>query len=321
MVSTLGRMKEPIFIVGCTASGKSDLAEALALKLGAAILCVDCMQVYQGMDIGSAKPTPASRARIEHFMLDLVPPSASFNVADFTAPARDIIARFTSGADPRPLIIVGGTIFYLRALIEGLFDGPSADPARRARLQAEADTAGPEALHQRLQAIDPRAAARIHAHDLMRVIRALEVYEITGQPITELQTQWQANHPAMSGIFIGIQRDKDLLNRRINSRVRLMLEQGLVDEVQHIQATTGFSPEAASGVGYRQILDYLEGKITLTEAGEEIKIRTRHLAKSQRTWLKRYHATQWLTAEENQSGSDLCPAALELLNQHSIRPQ
>lgn len=311
-------MHIPLVIVGCTASGKSDLAEALAEHLGATIMAVDSMQVYRGLDIGTAKPDTATRARIPHAMIDVAEPWESYSAARFAAAARPILDEHLAAG--RPLILIGGTILYLRALLEGLFEGPSASPEIRAELEAQAQRLGVPALHAQLAAVDPLAAERIHPNDLRRIVRALEVQRLTGSPISTLQTQWNLDHPAVPVSYIGVGRARDALNRRINARVRAMMAAGLLEEVQGLVAagqTDGgkkLRKEAASGVGYRQLLDHLEGRLPLDEAIEQIKIQTRHLAKLQRTWLKRFAGIQWLEAQETQSGRDLLPEALKLLS-------
>jgi tRNA dimethylallyltransferase len=329
-------MNVPIIIVGCTASGKSDLAEALAEHLGATVMAVDSMQVYRGMDIGTAKPDAATRARIPHIMIDVADPWESYSAARFVAEAWPLLDLHLK--NQRPLILVAGTILYLRALTEGLFEGPSADAQIRGKLEAEAARLAPAAvtdegdarmiagapgLHARLTQIDPPAAARIHPNDLRRIVRALEVHQLTGQRISDLQTQWNLEHPAIPGIYLGVERPREVISRRINTRVRAMMAApegagggggGLLAEVRRLaEAPQGLSREAASGVGYRQLLDHLEGRLPLDEAIEQIKIRTRHLAKLQRTWLKRFAGVHWLSAEESQSGRDLLPRALDVL--------
>jgi tRNA dimethylallyltransferase len=303
-------LHQPLVVVGCTASGKSDLAEALAAKMNAALMAVDSMQVYRGMDVGTAKPSPETLARIPHLMIDVADPWESYSAARFAGEARPYLEKKSE----RPIILIGGTIFYLRALLEGLFEGPSADAEIRAELEAEAARTSTQKLHARLATIDPLAATRIHANDLRRIVRALEVYKITGTPITELQTQWNREHPAINARIIGIRREKESLNRRINARVKGMIDAGLIDEVRRLAADPrGFSQEASSAVGYRQILDHFEGKLALDEAIEEVKIQTRHLAKMQRTWLKRFPNITWLDAAEDQSGGDLLEPAMQSL--------
>jgi tRNA dimethylallyltransferase len=299
----------PLIILGCTASGKSDLGEALALHLQRPILAVDSMQVYRGMDIGTAKPDPATRARIPHFMIDIADPWEAYSAARFVHDARPHLA-----SSP---ILIAGTFLYLRALIEGLFEGPSADENIRAELHQRADREGSEVLHQELAAIDPAAALRIHANDLRRIIRALEVHRLTGTPISTLQTQWTAAHPAVAATFIGIRWEKDALSRRINARVKRMIDAGLVDEVDRLRRSPqGLSEEAASAVGYRQLLDYFDRKCSLDDAIEQIKIQTRYLAKMQRTWLKKWPApptVTWLDAADGISPDNLVKQALALL--------
>jgi tRNA dimethylallyltransferase len=306
----------PIVIVGCTASGKSDLAEALAEKFGATLMAVDSMQVYRGMDIGTAKPSIETRHRIPHLMIDVADPWESYSAARFAAEARPHLEKSVLSPQSSSLILIGGTIFYLRALLEGLFEGPSADPAIRAELETEAARIGSPALHARLATIDPVAATRIHANDLRRIVRALEVHRITGTPITELQTQWNREHPAINARIIGIRREKESLNRRINARVKAMIDAGLLEEVRRLACDPrGFSEEAASAVGYSQFLEHFAGKRTFDEAVEEIKIQTRHLAKMQRTWLKRFPNITWLDADDNQSGSELLSRACDIIKE------
>jgi tRNA dimethylallyltransferase len=300
-----------LVILGTTASGKSDLAEALAARLSATLLSVDSMQVYRGMDIGTAKPSPDTRARIPHVMIDIADPWESYSAARFAADARAFLASAA-----KPVIAVGGTMLYLRALIEGLFEGPGADPEIRAALHARAAQIGAPALHTQLAAVDGLAASRIHPNDLRRIVRALEVHQLTGTPISTLQTQWSAEHPQQAATYIGIRRDKELLNRRINARVKKMMAVGLLDEVARLHADPrGFSPEAAGAVGYKELLAYLAGRSTLDDAVEQIKIQTRSLAKMQRTWLKRWpgagNPVHWLDAPEGVEGADLVDRALE----------
>jgi len=307
-------VRTPIVIVGCTASGKSDLGEAIAERLNGRIMAVDSMQVYRGMDIGTAKPSVEIRRRIEHLMIDVADPWETYSAARFVETARGYIE---SPGDNR-LVIVAGTMLYLRSLMEGMFEGPGADE----NLRAELSRRGVAALHAELAKVDPVAAGRIHPNDLRRVVRALEVYQLTGTPISTLQTQWAREHPAVDAIYIGIRREKESLNRRINLRVKKMVEQGLVDEVRRLaDDPRGFSEEAASAVGYRQLLDYFVRKCSLEEAIEQIKIQTRYLAKMQRTWLKRWPppgpppTVHWLDAAEDVSGGELADQAMTIFNE------
>ena len=269
------------------------------------------MQVYRGMDIGTAKPDAATRARIPHLMIDVADPWEAYSAARFVAEARPHLT-----ASPPP-VLIAGTFLYLRALIEGLFEGPSADEHIRAELNERAAREGTAQLHHELAAIDPPAAARIHPNDLRRLVRALEVHRITGTPISTLQTQWNATHPAIDATYIGIRWEKDALSRRINARVKRMIEAGLVEEIDCLRHTErGLSDEAASAVGYRQLLDYFEKKCSLEEAIEQTKIQTRYLAKMQRTWLKKWPAppaVKWLDASDGVSPDDLVKQALQII--------
>jgi tRNA dimethylallyltransferase len=315
-------MNRPIVILGCTASGKSDLGEGIAARLGSTVMAVDSMQVYRRMDIGTAKPDAAVRAKIPYRMLDVADPWEAYSAARFAQEARPLIENTKHEPQitkPGPMVLVAGTILYLRALVEGLFEGPSADETLRNELHHRAADIGLAALHAELAAVDPLAAARIHPNDLRRIVRALEVYKLTNTPISTLQTQWTAAHPAIDALYLGIRRDKDSLSRRINARVRLMMQAGLLDEVRRLKDDPrGFSNEAASAVGYRQLLDYFARKVSLDDAVEQIKIQTRHLAKMQRTWLKRWPATgkvHWIDAAENQGGADLVEQAMQIIEQ------
>jgi len=309
-------IQKPIVIVGCTASGKSDLGEAIAERLGGRIMAVDSMQVYRGMDIGTAKPDAATRRRIEHLMIDVAEPWETYSAARFVETARTYLAPPLPG-DKR-LVIVAGTMLYLRSLMEGMFEGPGADEALRVELARRAEQVGTVALHAEMAAIDPIAAGRIHPNDLRRIVRALEVYKLTGVPISTLQTQWAREHPAVDAVYIGIRREKESLNRRINLRVKKMVELGLVEEVRRLaDDPRGFSEEAASAVGYRQLLDHFARKCSLEEAIEQIKIQTRYLAKMQRTWLKRWPPpgmVHWLDAAEDVGGGELAEQALRIVN-------
>jgi tRNA dimethylallyltransferase len=284
--------KPPILVIlGPTASGKSVLADAVAQLAGAEILSVDSMQVYRSMDIGTAKPTSAERADVDYHLLDLVEPNEPFTVARFVELADRVIADCT-----KPLIATGGTPLYYKALFEGLFDGPPADIAVREKLGLIPN----EQLHARLLEIDPIAAARIHSNDSRRVIRALEVFEITGKPISSFQTDWAAatrRHPA---IFFGLLWDKEAINRRINARVKAMIAAGWVDETRALLERFGeLSPTAGEATGYRELIAHVRGQMKLDDAIEQIKISTRQLARKQMKWFKRFPNVRWLPGDKS----------------------
>ena len=305
-------MDRLLVILGCTASGKSELAEAIALRQrerfgqNPTIMAVDSMQVYRGMDIGTAKPSAQARQRTNYLMIDVADPWESFSAARFAGTAGPLIEQHRQNREASGLILVAGTVLYLRALLEGLFEGPAADPVLRTELRRRAAAEGAAALHHELAAVDPAAGQRIHPNDLRRIIRALEVFRLTGTPISQLQTQWTAAAPRWPCRLAGLVREKADLNHRINRRVHAMIEAGLVDEVRRLAAgSRPLSMQARAGVGYKEVLEYLAGQSTLAEAIERIKINTRHLAKLQRTWLRRFTAVQWFPLGENQSAADL----------------
>ncbi|MDX2116082.1 MAG: tRNA (adenosine(37)-N6)-dimethylallyltransferase MiaA [Planctomycetota bacterium] len=281
-------------IVGPTASGKSALAVSLALELDsrgtggrgpAEIVSADSMQVYKGMDIGTAKPDPAERRGVPHHLIDLVEPTESFSVERWLAEARPILAGLRDAG--RLPIVVGGTNFYVRALIEGIFEGPGADAELRARLGA----APASELRAELERVDPAAAARIHPNDLRRTIRALEVFRLTGTPISALQVQWDRPAASADVQLIGLTWDPAALNRRINARVKQMIERGLVEEAHQLWSSGALGPQAREALGYKQLAAHFRGECALEDAIEAIKIETRRFAKNQRTWLNRMRLT------------------------------
>lgn len=304
-----------IVIVGCTATGKGALARALARELGAEIVSVDSMKIYRGMDIGTAKPGPDVRAAVPHHLIDVADPWESFSVARFVELADQAVATIHAGG--KPVVAVGGTILYLKCWYEGLFAGPSANPTLRAALRQRARLEGTAALHAELARVDPEAATRIHPNDLRRIERALEVFQLSGEPISRLQQQWDRAQPRRTDWewrLIGLRRSREDTNARINRRVRRMLAQGLVEEARRLWSNPrGVGPQARKAVGYAELFAHLAGRLTLDEAIEQIKIHTRQLAKHQRSWLKRLTAIRWLDAEGVEDMEKLLPTAVRLL--------
>jgi tRNA dimethylallyltransferase len=278
-----------LVILGPTASGKTDLALWIARHIGAEILSIDSMQIYRGMDVGTAKPSQRERADVPHHLIDVVEPNEAFTVARFVEQADAVVA------DARrrnvPLIATGGTPLYYKALFEGLFEGPGADQAVRSRLGALPN----EELARRLKEVDPEAAGRIHVNDHKRLVRALEVHELTGKPISSLQTHWASPRPRHPAVWVGLEWDREELNRRINSRVRAMLKAGWVEETRRLLNTYGsLSHTAAEATGYRDLIEHLQGKLSLEEAAEQIKIATRQLARRQMKWFRRFADVRWM---------------------------
>jgi tRNA dimethylallyltransferase len=273
-----------VVLTGPTASGKSALALDWAVRLGAEIVALDSMTLYRGMDVGTAKPSVEDRRRVPHHLIDVLDPWQSSSVAWWleraAESARDIENR------GRRALFVGGTPLYLKAMLCGLFDGPPADAELRRRLEGEAEALGRQALHERLARCDPATAARLHVNDLRRIIRALEVHELTGKPIGELQEQWgrpASDAPAVSCLDV----PREELYRRIDERVVAMFANGLVEEVEALRRLPQpLSPEAAQAVGYQEVMDFLDGRATRDEAVRTMQTRTRHFAKRQLTWFR-----------------------------------
>lgn len=286
-----------IAIIGPTASGKSALALSLAEKTGGEILSVDSMQVYRGMDIGTAKPTLEEQRAVRHHLIDLVDPTEIFTVARFVELADEVIAD--AKRRDVPLIAVGGTPLYYKALFQGMFEGPGADDAIRERLRATPS----EKLHKRLTEVDPVAAARIHSNDHRRLIRALEVYELTGKPISSFQTEWDSPTVRHDATWIGLSWEKDALNQRINARTKAMMTAGWLEETRALLARFGqLSKTAAEATGYQELIEHLEGRMPLDEAVEQIKISTRQLARRQMKWLRRFPNVRWLKGDRAAEG-------------------
>jgi tRNA dimethylallyltransferase len=274
-----------VAILGPTASGKSALALDLAQQLGGEILCCDSMQVYRGMDIGTAKPTPEERAAIPHHLLDLVTPAEQFHAAAWAEAARTIIQD--AEKRERLPIIVGGTGLYFRALVRGLFEAPRPDPAIRARHQAEAVQLGIPALHKRLSEIDQAAASKILPGDLVRISRALEVFEQTGTTISELRRQQPVAPPPLRIFSVLLDFDLDYLRTRIAARVDHMIAAGFVDEVRSLRAAGFASARSMQALGYKQLGQHLDGALTLAAAVADTKSATSAYARRQRTWFRR----------------------------------
>jgi tRNA dimethylallyltransferase len=280
--------RNSLVLTGPTASGKSALALELAGALNAEIVAMDSMTLYRGMDIGTAKPTAAERSRVPHHLLDVLDPWESASVAWWLQQAavccRDVAAR------GRQVLFVGGTPLYLKALLYGLFDGPPADSAVRDRLEAEAAREGTPALHARLLRDDPTSAARLHPNDLRRVVRALEVLELTGQPLGAWQTQWRERPARVAEIAprcFCLEIDRENLYKRIDARVEHMVAAGLLDEARALRTLERpLSREAAQAVGYREAFDYLDGRTSIGEMLARIQTRSRQLAKRQLTWFR-----------------------------------
>ena len=303
--------KSRILILGVTAGGKGKLAFELAKKMNAEIISIDSMKVYRRMDIGTAKPSKEVQKQLNYHLIDVVEPSESFSVDTFLSLTEQAIKDIE--AKGKPVVAVGGTAMYIKALLHGIFDGPSTDDNIRRQLKEQIAQVGLAELHKKLAVVDPAAAERIHPNDEKRIIRAMEVYELTGKPISDFQQQF-STEPKDDWLVLGLQRDKADASSRINARVKKMIELGLVDEVKALLAEPKpLSQQARCAIGYAEIIDYLEDKETIDKTVEKIKINTRRFAKAQRTWFKTFRFVNWLDVGENDTVEHVLDHALPYL--------
>ncbi len=314
-----------IFLMGPTAAGKTDLALALARVLPCDLISVDSALVYRGMDIGTAKPDKAVLAEFPHALIDIRDPAESYSAAEFRADA--LAAMAESAARGRIPLLVGGTMLYYKALLEGLADMPSADPVVRAELEARAAVEGWEALHRELAEVDPQSAARIHPNDPQRLTRALEVYRVSGMSMSEHRLRQAAGNPEGGTSASGqlpytvaqlaiAPAQRQILHERIAQRFQAMLEQGFIEEVEALRSRSDLHAGLPSirAVGYRQVWEYLDGKLSREEMVERGIIATRQLAKRQFTWLRGWGDLQWLDS----LACDNLPRTLKYLESVSI---
>ncbi|AZD13512.1 tRNA (adenosine(37)-N6)-dimethylallyltransferase MiaA [Pseudomonas chlororaphis] len=321
----MSQLPPAIFLMGPTAAGKTDLAIELTKVLPCELISVDSALVYRGMDIGTAKPSKEILAEFPHRLIDILDPAESYSAADFRTDALAAMADITArGKIP---LLVGGTMLYYKALLEGLADMPPADPQVRAELEEEAALLGWQALHDQLAIIDPESAARIHPNDPQRLTRALEVYRVSGLSMTahRLRQSAQSTEAAASGrgqlpytvANLAIApANRQVLHERIAQRFTIMLEQGFVDEVVALRSRSDLHAGLPSirAVGYRQVWDHLDGKLTFAEMQERGIIATRQLAKRQFTWLRSWADLHWLDSLD----CDNLPRALKYLGTVSI---
>ena len=273
-----------IYLTGATASGKTAVGVELARLLNAEVVALDSMTLYRGMNVATAKPSLAERGGIAHHLIDVIDPWESASVSAY----RDWAAKVAGAIEARGkrILFVGGTPLYLKALLRGLFPGPGADRELRLRLEHNAALHGDNALHQRLAALDPRTAARLHPHDRRRVVRALEVLELTGRPISELQAEHDRPAPASVPVF-ALELPRATLHQRINQRVIQFFDAGLVEEVRALQAAPlPLCGVAAQAIGYREVIAMLAGEASLSQTIEQVQARTRQFAKRQATWFR-----------------------------------
>ena len=302
-------MSEPLLVLlGATASGKEAAAVHAAPALSAEIVCADSAKPYRGLSIASAAPTAEHARQVPHHLVAVIDPAERLSVARWAEMARDAIASVRA-CGRRPLV-VGGTALYLKALLFGMFEGPAADAGLRERLRGE-EAAAPGTLHARLAAVDPAAAARVHANDLKRLLRALEVHEKTGRPISELQSQWN-EEPREPFVAVGLRRDRTDLRRRIDARVDRMAAAGLADEIRALAAPGVLGPTASEVIGVKELLPAVRRELetgvrddaAIAAALADVKRHTWTLARRQATWWKRFPGTTWLDVSPDESAED-----------------
>lgn len=298
---TTDDQEPPLWVItGPTASGKSALALELAAAKGCEILSMDSMAVYRRMEIGTAKPSAEERQRVPHHLIDLVEPDQTFDTARWCALAAAACAEVRSrGRQP---LFVGGTPLYLMAFFKGLMPGPAADVELRTRLRSR-EQQEPGSLHRELQERDPAAAGRIHPRDEKRLVRALEVLELTGRTISEQQAHFDRPGFQRRCRIVAVQRPREELHARVKARTEAMLDRGLVDEVRAIRDSCGFSSTAGAGIGYAECLLFLDRRLKdREELRNRIRRNTHRLVRRQTTWLRRLPEVRWLTPEQGVPG-------------------
>ncbi|MEH2280958.1 MAG: tRNA (adenosine(37)-N6)-dimethylallyltransferase MiaA [Nostoc sp.] len=282
-------MTKLIVICGATATGKSGLALALAMRLGSVILSADSRQVYREFDIGTAKPTVVEQKLVRHYLIDICDPTYVMTVADYQEQTQALIASL----GVTPLLLVGGTGLYIRSIVQGM-KIPRVAP--QAELRSQLESLGQSQLYAMLQQVDPVAIQKIHANDSVRTLRALEVFYVTGHPISEQQGENPPNYPILQ---IGLDCDVDKLGARIKQRNEQMIANGLVAEVEYLCQKYGADLSLLNTLGYQEIKQYLAGDISLDEAKELIILHTRQFAKRQRTWFRAYPQIEWFDADDS----------------------
>lgn len=321
----MSQLPPAILLMGPTAAGKTDLAVELARVLPCDLISVDSALVYRGMDIGTAKPSAELLREFPHRLIDIRDPAQSYSAAEFVSDALAAMAQ--SSAAGRIPLLVGGTMLYFKALSEGLADMPAADAAVRAELEAQAQAEGLAALHRQLTEIDPESAARIHPNDPQRLIRALEVYRVSGVSMTEHRVRQRLQKPGagtpdacvlpytVAQLSIA-PAQRQVLHQRIEQRFVEMVEQGFVEEVEALRRRSDLNPELPSmrAVGYRQVWSYLDGAYSRAEMVQRGVFATRQLAKRQLTWLRGWEGVHWLES----SACDNLPRALKYLKTLTI---
>lgn len=298
------------YVTGATASGKSQVSLELARELDGEIISLDSMAIYRGMDVGTAKIPAETRGGIPHHLIDILEPTENFSVTQYRDAALETIINIRSrGKQP---IFVGGSALYLKAMLRGIFDGPPADPKFRSQIEDELKVVPIEELHKRLQQVDPISAQKLHPNDQRRIIRALEVYHSTGEPISHLQNEFEKCHSQDECKVFTLRHPRAILHQRIQDRVDWMFEHGLVAEVEKLLEQFGdLGRTASQAVGYREVIDHLRGNHDLYRTQELVLFRTRQFARHQETWFRGLPECQMLDIPENLEDAAMIPWLLE----------
>lgn len=319
-----------IYLIGPTGVGKTEVSLELAKTFNSEIVAADSRQVYRGLDIGTAKPSLKEQKCIPHHMIDVVEPNQPFDVYQYIKLAYACIEEIHGRS--KNVLIVGGTGLYIKALLDGIFKGPTKDESIRRRLEEEAKSVGLTTLYDRLKNVDPKGAQKIDPQNPRRIIRALEVYELTGKPISDFQTQWgNESHPATGDwrlatgdhntLIIGLMRERGDLYARINQRVDQMFEKGLVEEVKNLFLRDGEKNNIITqAIGYQEVITYLRGLSSLDEAKELVKSNSRHFAKRQMTWFRRDSRIHWISIEIQEVPMDSASKIFDKINRFCYYP-
>jgi tRNA dimethylallyltransferase len=300
-------------LTGPTACNKTEIGFTVAQKTRGEIISADSMLFYRGMDIGTAKPSLDMRELVPHHFIDIIDPWESYSVGRYVDDVESLID--TADSKDRKFLIVGGSPLYVKGLVDGIFNGPEADWDIRRDLEELADEKGNQYVHDILQKIDPDKAVELHPNNLRRIIRAIEVYRITGKPVSELQEEYKLTRKSYQFNILCIAREREDIYRRINERVEIMFDKGLVDEVQSLLDNPGgLSKQAKQALGYKEIIQYLDGGLTLDDAKEMVKQSTRRFAKRQMTWFRSFPDVQWLETEELEGPESISDEIITLLN-------
>ncbi len=299
-------------LTGPTACDKTEIGFTVAQNIKGEIISADSMLFYRGMDIGTAKPPPAMRERVPHHFIDIIDPWESYSVGKYVDAVETLIND--AGSKERKFLIVGGSPLYIKGLVDGIFNGPEADWNIRRELEKLAEEKGNQHVHDILQKVDPVKAEELHPNNLRRIIRAIEVYRITGKPVTMLQEEYRLARKQYQFKIMCISREREDIYRRINDRVETMFDKGLIDEVRSLlENPGGLSKQARQALGYKEVIQYLDGKLTLDGAIEMVKLNTRRFAKRQMTWFRGFPEMEWLEAEEHAGPESIAEKIITLI--------